>query len=96
MYAVMFGRRAPELVPTPESEATFAPLVDVVRRGVESGQLPDADPVTLAAACWATVHGLVSLELGGHLPAAAGDPAELFTATARAVARGWSQAQVQA
>jgi AcrR family transcriptional regulator len=97
MYAVLFGRRAPGFEPDPETapelvqraDATFAPLVDAVRRGIAAGQLPDEDPVRLAVACWATAHGMVSLEIGGFLPPEAGDAAGLFATAVRAVARGW-------
>jgi len=132
MYAVMFGRRTPGFEPKPEVQeraaATFAPLVDAVRRGIAAGVLGAADtasdtmsgtasdaggdtgeatlagadrvrvsrtdtvdPVTLAAACWATAHGVVSLEIGGFLPPDAGDPERLFGAVVRAVTRGWGQ-----
>jgi AcrR family transcriptional regulator len=95
MYAVMFGRRASGFVPNPEGKeraaATFQPLVDAVRRGIDAGRLPKDDPVTLATACWATAHGLVSLEIGGFLPPEAGDPTKLYGAAVRAVASGWGR-----
>ena len=99
MYAVMFGMRGRGFEPEPAAEeraakeraaATFAPLVDAVRRGIAAGRLPQDEPVTLAAACWATAHGLVSLEIGGFLPPDAGDPQRLFTEAVRAVAQGWA------
>lgn len=100
MYGVMFGRRAgpdvePTLVTDERARATFEPLVDAVRRGIEAGRLPPEDPVTLAAACWATAHGLVSLEISGFLPPQAGEPLRLFTESMRAVARGWGAAPRQ-
>src|SRR5829696_1449258 len=95
MYAVMFHRRMPAVepaadLPSDDGVDTFAPLVDAVRRGMAAGRLPDGDPVTVATACWATAHGLVSLEIGGFLPEDAGDPEQLFASTVRAVARGWA------
>lgn len=93
MYAVMFGRRAPGFEPKPDAveqaSETFGPLVDAVQRGMEAGTVPKEDPLTLAAACWSTAHGLVSLEIGGYLPPTAGDPAMLFDAAVSAVTRGW-------
>lgn len=65
--------------------------MNAICRGIEASQLPKEDPVTLAAACWATAHGLVSLEIGGFLSAEAGDPGHLFSEAVTAVARGWSQ-----
>jgi len=95
MYAVMFGRRAPGFEPDPEAKeratATFQPLVAAVHRGIEAGRLPADDPGMLAAACWATAHGLVSLEIGGFLPPDAGDPARLYGEVLSAVVRGWHQ-----
>jgi AcrR family transcriptional regulator len=89
LYGVMFSRRAPGFEPDEaarqRADATFAPLVDAVRRGVEHGALPDEDPVTLATACWAAAHGVVSLELGSYLPASE----DLFLATLRALINGW-------
>jgi len=99
MYAVMFGRRVPGFEPEPAAgDATFQPLVDAVRRAVESGMPADdaADPVTVAAALWATAHGVVSLEVGGFLPLAAGDPGLLFEQTVTAVARGWGRQRARA
>jgi hypothetical protein len=41
---------------------------------------------------WATVHGLVSLELRALLPVAGDDLAELYRATLRALGRGFQAA----
>jgi AcrR family transcriptional regulator len=93
LYAVMFGSPVPGFEPAPEdyehAEATFAPLLDAVRRAVAAGQLRDADPMRIAIALWANVHGLVSLELGCAIPAAAGAPGELFETAIRANLDGW-------
>jgi AcrR family transcriptional regulator len=93
LYAVMFGSPVPGFEPAPEdyehAEATFAPLLDAVRRAVASGQLRDADPMRIATALWANVHGLVSLELGCAIPAGAGAAGELFEAAIRANLDGW-------
>ena len=35
--------------------------------GIASGELIDADPLAVAVAAWATVHGFVMLEIGGLL-----------------------------
>ena len=93
LYAVMFGSPVPGFEPAPEdyahAEATFAPLLDTVRRAVAAGLLRDVAPELIATALWANVHGLVSLELGCAMPAGAGAPGELFEAAIRATLDGW-------
>jgi AcrR family transcriptional regulator len=71
-YDVMFGRPVPEFEPQPEdverSIATQRLLTAGIVRCIESGMLmPDADPAEISAFLWAAAHGLVSLELTGHL-----------------------------
>jgi AcrR family transcriptional regulator len=71
-YDVMFGRPVPEFEPRTDdverSMATQAVLTRGVVRCVESGMLrADADPAEISAFLWAVAHGLVSLELTGHL-----------------------------
>lgn len=93
LYEVMFTRRPagfePDEAAKERSMATFGPLVDAVARAIDAGQLPAGDPVRLATACWAAAHGLVSLELGSHLPPEAGRPGDLFTASLHALTAGW-------
>ncbi|MGH3883158.1 MAG: TetR/AcrR family transcriptional regulator [Pseudonocardiaceae bacterium] len=92
-YAVMFGSLMPGFEPTPQdmahAEATFTPVVEAVRRAIAAGLLHDGDPVLIATALWANVHGLVSLELGGAIPPQAGPPAEVFETAMRANLDGW-------
>lgn len=71
-YAVMFERPVPEFVPGPDdrraSDATLAVLEDAVRRCAAAGLLRrGTDPAEVARWLWAVTHGLVSLELAGHL-----------------------------
>ena len=93
-YQVMFGSVGGAVEPSPESveraEATFRPLVDAVRRAMDAGQLGKADPTMVATSLWATVHGLVSLELRSLLPPEAGDPAEVYRKALRAMGAGWA------
>ncbi len=54
-------------------EQGFEVLVEVAARGVERGELLPLPPPVIAVACWAAVHGFVSLELaelltGGDQP----------------------------
>ncbi|MGH3721201.1 MAG: TetR/AcrR family transcriptional regulator [Pseudonocardiaceae bacterium] len=93
LYAVMFGSPVPGFEPTRQdythAEATFTPLLDTVRRALAAGLLADADANLIATALWATVHGLVSLELRGAMPAGAVPPGELFETAMRANVDGW-------
>lgn len=71
-YDVMFGRPVPEFEPTADdverSLATQRVLTGGITRCIESGMLrADADPTEISAFLWAVAHGLVSLELTGHL-----------------------------
>jgi hypothetical protein len=45
-------------------------LVDAVRDCMTGGVLTKADPEAVADALWGLVHGMVSLELGGHFSSA--------------------------
>jgi AcrR family transcriptional regulator len=93
-YQVMFGQVGNAVTPSEESraqaESTFQPLVGAVARAIEAGQVRDADPVVVATTMWATLHGLVSLELRGLIPPAAGDPSEIYRQTMRAMGEGWA------
>jgi AcrR family transcriptional regulator len=93
-YQVMFGPVGGAVTPSSESqtraEGTFQPLVDAVRRAIEAGQLRDADPTLVATTMWATIHGLVSLELRALLPPDAGDATEIYRQTMRAMGEGWA------
>ncbi|MGH3787904.1 MAG: TetR/AcrR family transcriptional regulator [Pseudonocardiaceae bacterium] len=93
LYTVMFGSPVSGFEPAPQdwahAEATFIPLLDTVRRATAAGLLRATDPISLATALWANVHGLVSLELRAAMPAAAGPPGELFEAAIRATLDGW-------
>jgi AcrR family transcriptional regulator len=71
-YDVMFGRPVPEFEPRADdverSLATQRVLTGGILRCIESGMLrSDSDPAEIGAFLWATAHGLVSLELTGHL-----------------------------
>ena len=95
-YQVMFGPLGGVVTPEPESVerglATFKPLLDLVRRAIELGLFLDEDPVTVATSMWATIHGLVSLELRALLPPGSGDPAELYRNACRAMGNAWRPA----
>lgn len=92
LYAVMFGGPVPGFEPEPEdsalSVATMNPLIEAVRAGIERGTLIDTEPEEIAIALWATVHGLVSLELSDSVPDEL-DVSGQYEATMRAAVRGW-------
>jgi AcrR family transcriptional regulator len=71
LYGLMFGPLPANFTPSDESAksaaATYAPLVDGVRRAVENGDLV-GDAEHIALHLWVVAHGMVSLELSGHLP----------------------------
>ncbi len=90
LYAIMFGRRDEGLPDelAEDAAATLVPLVDAVRRGQAAGRLTAGPPERVALACWATAHGLVSLELAGTVPPGL-DIAAWYEDALRAMAAGW-------
>ncbi|MCP2302022.1 TetR/AcrR family transcriptional regulator [Actinokineospora globicatena] len=92
LYAVMFGGAIPGFEPdddaTQHSRAALDPLLAVIGSGVHSGVFTNTDG-TMAVACWAIVHGLVSLELLGNLPPGL-DLAATYERALRANTAGWT------
>lgn len=81
-YGLMFEKPIPDFTPSAEAHAaaraTFAFLERAVTACMEGGHIGPGDPAVMAGALWAIVHGVVSLELAGHLT----DPDTVFeTAT---------------
>lgn len=68
-YAVLFERAVPDFEPSDEAKAhahaSFAELVRLVQRAMDSGVLADGDATVAAQHIWSAGHGLVSLELRG-------------------------------
>ena len=93
LYQNMFGSRPAGWEPDEESlsaaEATFAPLLDAVRRAVDTGVFRHEDPAVIATSLWAGLHGMVSFELGDFMPPQAADPAEAFVAMGVASMDAW-------
>jgi AcrR family transcriptional regulator len=89
-YAVMFGRPIPEFTPSPSSlrraRSTFEVLEEAVSWCMEAGIFERGDPEEVANVLWAAVHGVVDLELAGHLPEGEGE--RVFARTLRAVGAG--------
>jgi AcrR family transcriptional regulator len=68
LYSVMFGRRGlREPVAPDDLDVSMRPLLDAVRRCIAEGVLRPVDPRQAAISIWASVHGLVSLEIAGYL-----------------------------
>jgi AcrR family transcriptional regulator len=92
LYRVMFGGELrlpaePRLLAL--AARPFSMLVTAVTSAVEAGLLISTEPAAIATTLWAMVHGLVSLELGSLLPAAAGDPVRLYEQAIRRDLAGW-------
>lgn len=83
LYALMFGPRPLELRPSEAddkaADATYAVLVDNVRMAVER-KILTGDPERIALQFWVVAHGMVSLELAGHLPFPAEQAARAYDA----------------
>ena len=90
-YRLMFGGAIPGFRPSAEalaaSRQTFQVLVDAVGKGIAAGILRPEDPELVASVLWATVHGVVSLQLAGHFGEPDGEA--VFERALRAVASGF-------
>jgi len=71
LYDLMFGRPVPSFVPDADTQAiadaAYRPLVEGVQRCLEAGQLTGGTAERIARHLWAVSHGMVSLEIAGHL-----------------------------
>lgn len=71
LYQLMFGQPIAGFVPDAEATATahasYAPLVEGVQRCLDTGVLIGNDAEAIAEYFWAVCHGMVSLEVAGHL-----------------------------
>jgi AcrR family transcriptional regulator len=91
LYAVMFGDAIPGFEPDEDAHAlalaALAPLQDTIATGVDTGVFTGpTEPMTMA--CWASVHGFVSLELTGALPSEL-DVASTYETALRNNLTGW-------
>ncbi|MGY2079977.1 TetR/AcrR family transcriptional regulator [Modestobacter sp. SYSU DS0657] len=89
-YGAMFGGRPLPTEGTGElvahASAAFEALVEHVRYAMARGALRDGDPVEAAQLIWSSVHGAVSLELGGAVLTP--DPAATYDALLRMLLTG--------
>jgi AcrR family transcriptional regulator len=90
-YAVMFDRVVPTFVPSEPARVhalgALELLADRCAKAMDLWRIPRADPLTTAAAVWAGLHGVVSLELKGVGPHSI-DWDEVFRVTSDAVLAG--------
>ncbi|QKG24520.1 TetR/AcrR family transcriptional regulator [Actinomadura verrucosospora] len=88
-YRLMFGEPIPGFQPSDEAlvraAATFTILEDAIKDCADAGLLSGGSPRHVAASLWAAIHGVVSLEMAGHLPR---DNGEVFEATLLAMGKG--------
>jgi AcrR family transcriptional regulator len=89
-YALMFGRPIPGWEPSPQAmdvaQEAFGHLERAVTACLEEGRIPSGDPKVIAESLWSVAHGVVSLELAGHLS----DPDAVFTAAVTAIGVGFA------
>lgn len=69
-YQLMFSRPVPEFKPSDDllentAIPAFAPLQRAVAAGIAAGLFREGNPRDAATVAWATMHGLVSLDLAG-------------------------------
>nr|MDQ2722160.1 WHG domain-containing protein [Actinomycetota bacterium] len=93
LYAVMFGGALASFEPDDAAQelaaATFEPVLDAATRAIRSHLLRTDDARLVATTLWATLHGLVSLELLGFTSTPEKDTATLFDEARHAALRGW-------
>jgi AcrR family transcriptional regulator len=72
LYDLMFGGPVAGFTPDAQgeqtAEAAYRPLVEAVQRCMDAGALVGPDAERVAFHLWAASHGMVSLELAGHVP----------------------------
>lgn len=71
LYGIMFGTAAPGFRPDSAgqqvADAAYRPLVDGVQRCLDAGAMVGPDAERIALHLWSVSHGMVSLEIAGHL-----------------------------
>jgi AcrR family transcriptional regulator len=73
LYDLMFGPAVSGFTPDAPGEAValaaYTPLVEAVQRCLDARQMRGGTAERIALHLWSVSHGMVSLELGGRLPA---------------------------
>ena len=94
LYRIMFGAgassfRSPDPADNAVAAATFASLLDRVRRAADAGLLHVEDLGEAGIVVWSSVHGNVMIELGGFFDAHGGDASASYAACLRHLALGF-------
>jgi len=93
LYRAMFGEQAFDQVREPAdlvaAAATFASLLDRLRRAVAAGRLAIEDIDLAGQVVWASVHGHMSLELNGAFVATRGEAVRIYREGLRRLALGF-------
>src|SRR3954471_1764035 len=94
LYGLMFERAAPDFVPSDDSRMAGLTTFEMLKRRIAEWRPDLTDPAGDAHLVWATIHGLVSIELmhrrwGGPLVAhLQGDPEDNFAAAIGSLVAG--------
>jgi len=71
LYDLMFGRPVASFQPDSDTieiaDSAYRPLVEATQRCLDAGQLSGGDAERIAFHLWSVSHGMVSLELAGHV-----------------------------
>ena len=65
LYALMFGREAPDAGAQEVADSSYAPLVEGVQACLDDDSLQGGSAERIASFLWSVSHGRVSLELAG-------------------------------
>lgn len=82
LYGLMFAAPVPTFAPGEEASliaaAAYEPLVEGVQACLEAGAMHGGEAGEIAQYLWGVAHGMVALELAGHLPGTARERAAVY------------------
>lgn len=71
-YMVMFGGAFSEFKPEEESlqaiGTALQQVITLITKAIEQGFITEKDPILVVNLVWASLHGMIHLYLGGHIP----------------------------
>lgn len=71
-YRVMFGGAFSEFKPEEESlqaiGTALQQITTIITKAIEQGFISEKDPILVVHLVWASLHGVIHLYLGGHIP----------------------------
>jgi AcrR family transcriptional regulator len=97
LYGLMFERATPDFIPSDDSRMAGLKTFEMLAGRIADWQSELADPASTAHLAWATMHGLVSIELmhrrwGGPLVAhLQGDPEQTYATAIDSLLAGLDQ-----